>query len=383
MPRAEPFRIEVPDAVLDDLRERLGRTRRPPELHGPGWELGASAAYLRELLDHWRDRFDWRTQERRLNERPQFRAEVEGAPIHFVHLGAGRGSPDAGRTPVVLLHGWPNTFADLLELGERLAAPAEGDAASAVDVVIPSLPGFAFSGVPDRPFFWRDVPAMVAELMSGVLGYRRFVAHGSDIGAWVANRLAVEVPDLLAGIHVTSASVPELGMRPLTDAERAHLAEAERWEMEDAAYSLLQETRPMTAAVGLTDSPAGLAAWIVEKLREWSDLGDGDLEDVWPKDRTLTLLTLYWATGSIATSFLPYFERMQDPDPKPWRRPSVPAAVAMFPRDISRAPREWAERGYERLVQWTEMPRGGHFPAVEAVDLLGEDIRAALEAFGS
>jgi pimeloyl-ACP methyl ester carboxylesterase len=216
-----------------------------------------------------------------------------------------------------------------------------------------------------------------------VLRYDRFVAHGSDIGVWVANRLAIEYPERVLGLHVTGVRIGEPGARPPTAAEQAMLAEDEHWERESGAYSHLQETRPATPAYGLTDSPAGLAGWIVEKLHEWSDLGPtGDFERVWSKERTLTLLTLYWATNSIPTSFLPYFERPHDPAAKPWRRPSVPAAVAMFPRGLVRAPREWAERGYERLVRWTDMPRGGHFPAVEAVDLLADDIRAAVRTFG-
>lgn len=338
-------------------------------------------------MAYWHERFDWRAQEARLNAYPHFLVEIDGAPIHFIHTKAvhARGPSGAPPTPIVLFHGWPYSFADLLELASRLAAPGRrfGQPASeAFDVVVPSLPGYVFSGVPDRPFFWRDVPRLFVELMTNVLGYDRFVAHGSDIGSWVSHRLAIEFPERLLGIHVTNTSVADPGDQPLTDAERAMLAEAERWEEEDAAYSYMQETRPMTVSFGLTDSPVGLAGWIVEKLREWSDLEpDGDLERVWPKDRTLTLLTLYWATNSIATSFLPYFERVQDPSPGPWRRSTVPTAIAMFPRDITPAPRSWADRGYDHVVQWTAMPRGGHFPAVEAVDILAEDIRSAVRAF--
>ena len=379
MLQPELFSIDITDEALADLRDRIGRTRWPTDLHGGGWHLGADRTYLQELLAYWHDGFDWRAEERWLNGYPQFRVHLDGAPIHFVHLRAVRSGGSQSAIPILLGHGWPNTFADLLDLADRLADPTRfgaGDDAPAFDVVVPSLPGYIFSGMPDRPFFWRDVPRMWVELMAG-LGYTRFVAHGTDIGGQVVRWMAVEHPDRLLGIHTTSATVKDPGPRPLTEAEVAKLKEDERWEREDAAYTYMQETRPMTTAYGLTDSPVGLAAWVVEKLREWSDLGpDDDLERVWSKDRILTLLTLYWATGSIGTSFVSYFEPMQDPTPRAWHPTDVPAAFAIFPRNISPTPREWAERGYTNIVRWTDMPRGGHFPSVEAVDALADEIRA-------
>jgi pimeloyl-ACP methyl ester carboxylesterase len=377
MPRPEPFTIAVPDDVLADLRDRIGRTRWPNDLDDGSWRLGADRTYLQGLLAHWLERFDWRAQERRLNGYPQFTIEIDGAQQHFVHLrAAAPGFTPA--TPILLGHGWPNTFADLLDLADRLADPVRfgsDHALPAFDVVIPSLPGYIFSGMPDRPF-WRDVPRMWADLMTG-LGYERFVAHGTDVGGQIVRWMAVEQPDRLLGIHTCSTTVNEPGPEPLSDRERAMQAEDERWEKEDAAYTYMHETRPMTTAYGLTDSPAGLAAWIVEKLREWSDLGaDRDFELVWPKDRICTLLTLYWVTGSIGTSFVSYYEPMQDPVARAWHPTDVPAAFAIFPRNISPAPREWADRGYTNIVRWSEMPRGGHFPSVEAVDDLAAEIRA-------
>ena len=377
MPRAESFAIDIPEALLDDLRERLTRTRYAPILHGGGWGLGTDPTYLRELLEYWRTTFDWRAQERRLNGYPQFRMEIDGAPIHFARL---RRDADRPRSAILLLHGWPYTFVELLGLAERLATRdfVEGHA---FDVVVPSLPGYIFSGVPDRPFFWRDVPRMLVDLMAA-LGYERFIAHGSDGGAQLTNRLAVEFPDRLLGIHLTQTSVGERGDRPLSLAAERMLAEDERWEREDAAYTFMHETRPQTLAAALTDSPAGLAAWIVEKLHEWSDLGShGDLQRTWSKDRILTLLTLYWATGSIGTSFLSYYETVRDPDARPWHMVDVPAAFTIFARDLSPPPREWADRGYTRIVRWTDVPFGGHFPAVENVDLLAAEIRAAAASF--
>jgi pimeloyl-ACP methyl ester carboxylesterase len=379
--RPEPFAIDVPDEVLVDLRDRIGRTRWPKDLDDGSWHLGADRTYLERLLSYWGDGFDWRSLERRLNAYPQFLVEIDGWPTHFVHLRArarAGADPDAA-IPILLGHGWPNTFADLLDLADRLADPwrfGADEAAPAFDVVVPSLPGYIFSALPDRRFSWREVPQILVELMNG-LGYERFVAHGTDIGGQVVRWMAVEHPDRLFGIHTTSPTVRDPGPRPLTDRERAKLAEDERWEREDAAYTYMQETRPMTAAYGLTDSPAGLAAWIAEKLREWSDLEpDGDFERVWPLDRVCTLLSLYWVTGSIGTSFVSYFDPIQDPEPRPWHPTDVPAAFAAFPRNITPSPREWAERGYTNIVRWAEMPRGGHFPSVEAVDDLAADIRA-------
>lgn len=380
----QPFTIAIGDGVLDDLRERLARTRWPPVLHGGGWKLGTDPEYLRQLLDDWRDHFDWRAQERRLNTYQHFVLPIDGTPIHYVHLRPSA-APTRAQPPhaILLLHGWPYTFAELLELADRLCDPQRFglQAREPLEVVVPSLPGYIFSGVPDRPFFWRDVPLMLVDLMAA-LGHERFIAHGSDIGGGLSNRLAVQFPERMLGIHVTQTSVGEPGDEPLSDAEQAMMAESERWEKEDAAYSYIQETRPTTLAYGLTDSAAGLAAWIVEKLHEWSDLEPhGDLERVWPRERILTLLTLYWATASIGTSFLAYYENMQDHRPKPWQRTEVPAAFAIFGRDLSVPPREWADRGYANIARWTQVAHGGHFPAVEAVDLLATEIHTAAESF--
>jgi pimeloyl-ACP methyl ester carboxylesterase len=380
MLQPEPFTIDISNKVLADLRSRISGTRWPADLDDGSWRLGADRSYLQGLLAYWREAFDWRAQERRLNAYPQFRIELDDAPQHFVHLrGVKPAVTSPAPIPILLGHGWPNTFADLLDLADRLADPGRfgGDADSqAFDVVIPSLPGYVFSGLPPRPWTWAETPRLWVELMA-LLGYERFVAHGTDIGGQVIRWMAVEYPESLLGIHTVSATVGDPGPDPLSKPERAMVAENERWEKEDAAYTFMQETRPMTAAYGLTDSPAGLAAWIVEKLREWSDLElDGDFERVWSKDRSCTLLTLYWATSSIGTSFVSYFDPMQAVAPRPWHPTDVPAAFALFPRNITPVPREWAERGYTNIVRWTEMPRGGHFPSVEAVDDLAADIRA-------
>lgn len=372
--------------MLAELRGKLEHARWPPILHDGGWNIGAEYSYLRDLVAAWRESYDWRDSERRLNTFPQYTADLDGASVHFVHLRC-QSSPTArpGSTmPILLLHGWPYTFAELLELGGRLAKPSgiDGDAPSGFDVVIPSLPGYIFSTVPTRRFSWRDVPSLMVSLMTDMLGYDRFAVHGSDVGGWLTNRIALEFPERVLGIHLTSGRPGVKVEGELSEEEEAFLAEDKRWDQEDAAYSYLHETRPMAAAYCLADSPVGLAGWTVEKLHEWTDLGAStDFEQVWTRDRVLTLLTLYWVTNSMATSLLSYYELVQDPDPRPWGSPTVPAAFAMHRNDIAWAPRSWIDRGYENVVHWSESPQGGHFPAVERPDDLAKDIRLAARFF--
>jgi pimeloyl-ACP methyl ester carboxylesterase len=391
----EPFRIAVPQATLDDLAERLARTRWPAELDGAGWEDGTSPAFLRKLVGWWQTGFDWRAQEATLNRFPQFRATVDGIGLHFVHV---RGKGPAP-LPLVLTHGWPSTFYELLPLVPLLTDPAShgGDPADAFDVVIPSLPGYGFSDPLSGRGSANRVPALWAQLMTDVLGYGRFGAHGGDIGAMVANRLALEHPERLLGIHITRPADPYLGpgAAPLTEAEQALLPARARWHEAEGGYVHLQRTRPQTLAYGLSDSPVGLAAWLLEKWRAWSDCG-GELERRFTKDQLLITVMLYWVTGTIGSSFrfhrdwalgaasLPeaLAEALADRAEVPTgvvrplgrgERIQVPSAVALF--DYA-CPREWAERAYGDLRRFTDMPRGGHFTAMEEPELLAEDLRA-------
>jgi pimeloyl-ACP methyl ester carboxylesterase len=387
----EPFAIHIPHATLDDLRERLARVRWPGELDGAGWQDGASPAWMRELVDRWRSGFDWRAQEAALNRVSQFRTTVGGVRLHFVHE-RGRG---LAPLPLVLTHGWPSTFYELLGLVGPLTDPAShgGDPADAFDVVIPSLPGYAFSDpIPGRGSA-RRIPALWLELMRDVLGYERFAAHGGDIGAMVTNRLGYEFPRHVVGIHVALVAEPHVGpgAAPLTAAERKMLAERAIGQETGGAYAHLQRTRPQTLALALSDSPAGLAAWILDRWWDWSDC-DGDIERRFTKDELLTTVMLYWVTGTIGTSFRVYRDwalgagsrpeawegrdevvtGVERPLP-PGERIGVPAAVALWE---ARYPREWAQRAYGDLRRFTEMPRGGHFAAMEEPELLVEDIRA-------
>jgi pimeloyl-ACP methyl ester carboxylesterase len=372
----EPFSIHVPDAVLDDLRERLARTRWPDEPDGGGWTLGTDRAYLQQLLAYWRDQFDWRTAEARLNAHPQFTTTIDGQRVHFVHV-RGRGT---GALPLVLTHGWPSTFAEPLNVLSRLTNPAAhgGDAKDAFDVVIPSLLGFGFS-TPHTRIGPRKYFETWAKLMTA-LGYDRFGACGSDIGARVTSHLGMFYPERLIGIHLSSVDLEWPSPLPddLSAEERDYVSRVERWEREEGAYSAIQSTYPQTLSYGLTDSPAGLAAWMVEKFRAWGDCG-GDIASRFSFDELLTNATLYWATNTINSANRSYYAARHDPAPPQLalgRRIEVPTGVAMFPgeKDLL-VPRSFAERCY-RITRWTNMPRGGHFPALEEPELLVEDIRA-------
>ena len=377
----EPFEIHVPDDVLADLRGRLDRVRFARDGAAGGWDLGMEPGYLRELVGYWREAFDWRARERRLNGFRQFTAVVDGTRLHFIHE---RGRGPASR-PLLLTHGFPDSFYRFHELIPRLTDPASfgGDASDAFDVVVPSLPGYAFSEPRAGHGGLFGFGDLLHALMRDVLGYERFGAHGGDWGSTITEQMARSHAGSLAGIHLTDVPFWHALRKPktATHAEKKYLKQIEEFQKKDGAYAMIQATRPRTLGVGLTDSPAGLAAWIVEKLREWSDCG-GDVERCYSKDELLTHVMIYWVTGTIGTSFQPYSDVMSAGAVR-WMKEaaknlvgskSVPAAFAMFPKDLSSPPREWAERFF-RVERWTPMPRGGHFAALEQPDLLAEDIR--------
>ncbi len=373
-----PFEAHVPDSVLDDLRERLDRVRWPDELDGAGWTYGSSLAYMRELVAYWRDEFDWRAQERAINRFAHFRASIDGLGIHFIHERGKGPNP----LPLILTHGWPGSFFEMYKLIPLLADPAShgGDPRDAFDVVVPSLPGYGFSDRPSRPGMTNSATAdLWARLMTEGLGYARFAAHGGDIGSGVTARLGLRHPSSLLGIHVTAVSTPYLGpgAPALSEAERAYVALQERWEQEEGAYSHQQHTRPQTLAYGLNDSPVGLAGWIVEKFRAWSDCG-GEIERRFSKDELLTNIMVYWATETINSSIRRYAEPREPI--QPGQRITVPCAVALTREEVERAPREWAERTYN-VQRWTDLPSGGHFLALEEPELLAEDLRAFFRQF--
>ena len=373
----QPYKIEIPDSVLDDLKSRLERTRWPDELPGTGWDYGSNLDYVKELVEYWRTKFDWHAQEKLINSFSHFKSEVDGLNIHFIHEKGKGPNP----MPLVITHGWPGTFFEMYKVIPMLSDPAShgGDPADAFDVVAPSMPGYGFSDATDkRGLSVLSIGDLWAKLMSENLGYQRFAAQGGDWGARVTAKLGLSHGDKVIGIHTTSTSSPTPyqgpGTRELSEAEKAMLAQRVQWLADEGGYSHIQATKPQTLSYGLNDSPAGLAAWIVEKYRTWSDCG-GDVESRFTKDELLTTITIYWVTQSITSSTRLYFESFfQAWDLAKDEKIQVPVAIASFPRENSVPLREWAERSFN-IQQWTDMPSGGHFAALEEPDRLVEDIR--------
>ena len=372
----QPFRLEVPDEAVDDLRERLARTRFPDQAPGEAWSYGTDLGWLRELVAHWRERFDWRAQEARLNAFPQFKVPLAGIELHFIRAQGQGPAP----MPLLLSHGWPGSVFEFLELIPRLTDPARfgGDAADAFTVIAPSLPGYGLSFAPGQPrFSCEQIADCFAQLMGPVLGFERFAAQGGDWGSFITSRIGFAHPAKTIGIH--------LNMMPLrrdkamvadpTPDERRYLDELALWLREETGYQWIQGTRPQTLAFGLTDSPAGLAAWIGEKFRAWSDC-DGVPENAIGRDEMLANISLYWFTGAIGSSFWPYYARMHGPWPIPHDRTvDVPTGYCEFPHEILRPPRSLAERAYTDIRRWSVMPQGGHFAAMEQPEALAHEIR--------
>ncbi|MFG2345270.1 epoxide hydrolase family protein [Streptomyces phaeochromogenes] len=373
-----PFRIDIPQAQLDDLHTRLDLTRWPDELPGVGWEYGASLPYLRELADHWRGAYDWRKHEAALNEIPQFVTEIDGAQVHFLHVR----SPEPDAVPLILTHGWPGSIVEFLGLIGPLSDPRAhgGDPGDAFHLVIPAIPGFGFSGpTKDRGWNVGRTARAWAELMRR-LGYERYGAQGGDLGALISPALGRVAPESVIGVHVNAASVGFIPLGPvaedvqaeLTDRERQSLAAIGRFTSDGFGYNVLQSTRPQTLAYGLTDSPVGQLAWIMEKFKEWTHSSAELPEDAVDRDTLLTNVMLYWLTGTAGSAARMYYENGHSGDWFPVTRSEVPTAVANFGEDV--AIRRWTEET-NTVVRWTEFDRGGHFAALEVPELLTGDIR--------
>jgi pimeloyl-ACP methyl ester carboxylesterase len=374
----QPFRIDIPDAALDDLRDRLARTRWPDELPGAGWAYGVPLGYLRELAEYWRAGYDWRAQEARLNRFPQFITAIDGARVHFLHVR----SPEPQALPVVITHGWPGSVAEFLDVIGPLTDPGAhgGDPADAFHLVIPSIPGYGFSG-PTQDTGWTTARVAKAwtELMRR-LGYRRYGAQGGDWGAFVSPELGRADPDHVVGVHVNAATfgfIPfgDVGPQELatfTDAEKARLQRLKWFLSEGNAYFQIQATRPQTLAYGLTDSPVGQLAWNVEKFKEWTHPAEDPPERAVDRDQLLTNVMLYWLTGTAGSAARLYYENVHAAS---WGQPpaTTPTGVAVFAEDV--AIRRYAERA-NNIVHWSEFDRGGHFAAMEAPDLFVQDVRA-------
>jgi pimeloyl-ACP methyl ester carboxylesterase len=373
----EEFALSVPETAIADLRERLGRTRFPDQAPGEPWAYGTNVEYLRGLVEYWRTAFDWRAQEARLNAFPQFKVPLHDIDVHFLHV-PGKGPNPC---PLLLMHGWPGSVFEFLDLIPRLTDPARfgGNPGDAFTVVAPSLPGYGLSFRPGQKRFGiEEIADCLADLMTGTLGYRRFAAQGGDWGGITASRMGYAHADKLIGIHVNLLAVRRDGsmLADPTPDERKYLDELAYWLKEETGYQWIQGTRPQTLSFGLTDSPSGLAAWIIEKFRAWSDCG-GDVESAFTRDQLLANICLYWFTGAIGSSFFPYYFRMH----RPWPIPdggtiAVPTGYAEFPHEILRAPRSLAARTYTDIRRWTVMQRGGHFAAMEQPEALATEVQA-------
>jgi epoxide hydrolase len=372
-----PFRIDIPQADLDDLRDRLHRTRWPDELPAGGWTRGVPLDYLKELAGYWADGYDWRKQEARLNQHPQFTTTIDGANVHFLQVR----SPEPDALPLVLTHGWPGSAVEFLDVIGPLTDPRAhgGDAADAFHLVIPSIPGHGFSG-PTHQAGWTTnrVANAWAQLMAR-LGYRRYGAQGGDWGAFVSAQLGRVNPDHVVGVHLNAATFGFIPFGPVDPEELASFTDAEKQRLERLntstagpgnGYFELQAQRPQTLAYALTDSPVGQLAWIVERFKEWAHAADVP-EDAVDRDQLLTNVMLYWLTGTAGSSGRLYYENMHAGFAVP-QPVTVPTGVAVFAEDY--AIRRYGERGHN-IVHWSEFDRGGHFAAMEAPDLLVGDVR--------
>lgn len=375
--RIDPFSVQIHDDELNDLRRRLADARWPDQIPGTGWNYGADTSYIRDLAKYWSAEFDWRRAERQLNRFPQFTTTIDGQLVHFVHVK----SPYAGARPLLLLHGWPSTPFEFYKVIDALVDPMAhgGSSSEAFDVIIPSLPGFAWSG-PTTETGWH--PGRVADafnLLMQELGYANYSVHGGDFGAVVASQMARRHGDSVDALHLTflttAGRIAEDG--PATDEEASLEVEQEAYNATETGYLVLQSTKPQTLSVGLNDSPIGLAAWIIEKYQCWTDNG-GNLESVLTKDELLTTVATYWFTRTIGSSCRLYFETgaagQLGPSPE---RVEVPTHVAVFPRELYRTSRRVAARHYN-VHSWSEQPRGGHFAAAEQPQLLVVDLRKTL-----
>ena len=370
-----PFAIHVPDAVLVDLKARLANARFPDPLAAESWTYGTDIRYLKELVTYWRTRFDWREQERRLNRFEQFTTRIDGLTLHFIH----RRSSLPHALPLLITHGWPGSFVEFSKIIEPLTDPVShgGRPEDAFDVVIPSLPGFAFSDQPRTAGYdTARIGALESQLMAR-LGYTRYAVQGGDWGAIISSQIARNDVAHVIGLHINmctgaapTGGDPEAGLSP---AEIERLKRRQQFQAEETGYQQIQGTKPQTLGIALNDSPVGLAAWIVEKFRTWCDC-DGDPEKVFTKDELLTNITLYWVTQTAASAARIYYENRHAPATTA-RRVEVPTACADFPKEVIWAPRSWLEPRFN-ITRWTAMPRGGHFAAFEQPQLLVGDIRA-------
>ena len=377
-----PFKIEIPQSALDDLQERLKRTRWADEPEDSGWSMGASLHYMKELVDYWQHSYDWRQHEVELNQFNHFKTTIDGIEIHFIHERGKGPNP----IPILLTHGWPDSFYRFYKIIPMLTDPERfgGNAVDSFDVVVPSMPGFGFSE--RKAMTHIAVADLWAKLMTEVLRYDKFTAAGGDLGTDVTKTLAINHPDVVTAIHLTDVGFPNgtEDFSSMSPVERQYAGMCQQWWYTEGAYNMLQSTKPQTLGAALNDSPVGLATWIIEKFYSWSD-SKGDIEDRFTKDELLTNIMIYWATETINSSIRMYLENtraiyLTGGGPQPAKRVEVPTGVAAFPGEMVTLPREWAERNVN-LKHFTEMKQGGHFAALEEPELFVGDLREFFGAF--
>jgi pimeloyl-ACP methyl ester carboxylesterase len=372
-----PFAVDIPEADLDDLQRRLAQARWPESATVDDWSQGCPLGYLRGLCEYWRDGYDWRAREARLNGFPQFLTDVDGLAIHFIHVR----SPHDGALPLVITHGWPGSVVEFLKVIGPLTDPVAhgGQAGDAFHVVCPSLPGYAFSGKPSQAGWGTARTADAWDALMTRLGYTSYGAQGGDWGAQVTTGLAMRHPGHIVGIHLNMPVViPDPAtMNDLTEAEQAALASLEYYNSRDSGYAKEQSTRPQTIGYSLLDSPVGLCAWIIEKFWAWTD-SDGDPANVLTRDEMLDNVMLYWLPGTGASAARMYWESMAKPLLGPV---DVPVGCSIFPREIFRPSRRWADKQFGDLRYWNEPAKGGHFAAFEQPATFVDEVRAAFRAF--
>ncbi|AAK78696.1 pimeloyl-ACP methyl ester carboxylesterase [Clostridium acetobutylicum] len=375
------FNIKVSDEVLNNLKSRLKNVKWPDQLEDLGFERGTDLNYLKSLVSYWIEDFDWRAQETELNSFSQFHCKIDGIDIHFIHEHGKGPNP----IPIILTHGWPDSYIRYKKLIPLLTDPAKygGNPEDSFDVIVPSLPGFGFSGKPKYGGMNNsNVSELWAKLMTEKLGYNKFAAAGGDVGSGVTRYLALNHPELLIGIHLTDVGIIKAlmtsqGNLKLSGEEVQYKKNASKWISEEGAYMSIQSTKPQTLAYGLSDSPVGLAAWIIEKFRAWSDC-KGNLSRSFNMDELLTNIMIYWVTNTIGSSVNIYYENTHSLPSLSYI--DVPTGMAIFPADILLPPKEWVERNLN-ITRWTTMPRGGHFTAMEEPELLAEEIRAFFKPY--
>ena len=377
----ETFKIQISDKTLEDLSFRLSNTKWPNQLKDSNWESGTKKDYMQSLISYWRSDYNWRSQENNLNSYAQFKCNVDGIDIHFFYEKGKGPNP----MPIILTHGWPDSFVRYQKIIPLLTDPVSfgGNANDSFDVIIPSLPGFGFSSIPEYSGYNNSrVADLWAKLMTEKLGYTKFAAAGGDIGSGVTRYLALNYSELLVGIHLTDIGIirdilTSMSENSLSSQELQYKKTVQQWLAQEGGYMSIQSTKPLTLAYGLSDSPVGLAAWIIEKFHSWSDC-NGNLENTYSMDELLTNIMIYWLTNTIGSSARMYYENTHSLPPM--KEIKVPTGLALFPEDILLPPREWAEKKLN-VIHWTEMPRGGHFTAMEEPELFVEDVRKFYRMF--